>query len=500
MFFRHHSSFEISCRLRFAFMQITLALLRSCGLSLGIGSNVPLPWVRSRTYSCWKGFRIIEWLARLPTRHTASGVWIVVLCALGAAAEQPIAFPHNTHMQLGMQCVDCHIGADHRDNAGIPSVRNACSVTPSWEKKNRKCKKSLAYAKKNTEIPWVRVYGFSADAHVKFRHAPHYQAGISCSTCHGDLTKATVAERTVIITWAPASLATAKSTHRRTARHAISRSDRGRSESALANGSSQFLQNRFDGFRRMATNACGKKSDALIPLLVPNHEIAPGRGTVASGRLHGLRRGMRHYRARHGRRAHGRTQRREVSRAHRLCEETGGESSRPRQRRPPLRARTGRSAIALQSGSRPRPDAENVSSRRCRDSLRSRGMRRIANLTDKLGRLTRRSQQNSFPDHDAFGFAVRQHSKFSGIASARRLRSPAPSQISHSREKLRHRFSAGTDYRDTISVMLVMRLESARISWVAGLLRSITPDNSATSAKDARASAASWSKPNPECP
>jgi hypothetical protein len=58
-------------------------------------------------------------------------------------------------------------------------------------------KKVIAYANKQVEIPWVRVYSFTPDAHVKFRHAPHYQAGIACATCHGDLTKAVSAELTV---------------------------------------------------------------------------------------------------------------------------------------------------------------------------------------------------------------------------------------------------------------------------------------------------------------
>jgi hypothetical protein len=60
--------------------------------------------------------------------------------------------------------------------------------------------KVIAYANNNLEIPWVRVYGFSSEAHVTFRHSPHYRAGIACATCHGDLTKATVAERVVTYT------------------------------------------------------------------------------------------------------------------------------------------------------------------------------------------------------------------------------------------------------------------------------------------------------------
>lgn len=58
-------------------------------------------------------------------------------------------------------------------------------------------KKVVQYAMEKEEIPWVRVYGFSSESHVKFRHAPHYAAGIACARCHGDLTKQTVATRAV---------------------------------------------------------------------------------------------------------------------------------------------------------------------------------------------------------------------------------------------------------------------------------------------------------------
>ena len=63
--------------------------------------------------------------------------------------------------------------------------------------KNPQVQKVIAYADKKIEIPWVRVYGFSPGAHVQFRHAPHYQAGVPCTRCHGDLTKMGVAERVV---------------------------------------------------------------------------------------------------------------------------------------------------------------------------------------------------------------------------------------------------------------------------------------------------------------
>jgi hypothetical protein len=112
-------------------------------------------------------------------------------------AQQPIAFPHNKHIRLGMDCVDCHTGADTRASAGIPSVQKCMLCHAKLLTGDAEVKKVAAYYNKGIEIPWVRVYSFTEDAHVKFRHAPHYQAGITCATCHGDVSKAVVAEKVV---------------------------------------------------------------------------------------------------------------------------------------------------------------------------------------------------------------------------------------------------------------------------------------------------------------
>jgi len=140
---------------------------------------------------------LFDWRKRRLIRFSSKGVWLIVLCAIGAMADQPIAFPHNSHVKLGLDCLDCHIGADTRAAAGLPSVRKCMLCHAKLAKEKPEVQKVIAYANKGIEIPWVRVYDFPSEAHVKFRHAPHYQAGISCSTCHGDLTKETVAEHTV---------------------------------------------------------------------------------------------------------------------------------------------------------------------------------------------------------------------------------------------------------------------------------------------------------------
>ena len=96
-----------------------------------------------------------------------------------------------------MDCLDCHIGADIRPAASLPSVRKCMFCHAKLLKDRPEVKKVIAYANKNIEIPWERVYGFSPEAHIQFRHAPHYRAGVSCSTCHGDVGKGGVATRVV---------------------------------------------------------------------------------------------------------------------------------------------------------------------------------------------------------------------------------------------------------------------------------------------------------------
>jgi hypothetical protein len=121
----------------------------------------------------------------------------MLLAGYAAHAQQPVAFPHNTHIKMGLDCIDCHIGADTRAAAGIPSVTTCMLCHAKLGRNKPKVKKVIDYANQKIEIPWRRVYFFETSAHVKFKHAPHFQAGIPCATCHGDITNATVAEKVV---------------------------------------------------------------------------------------------------------------------------------------------------------------------------------------------------------------------------------------------------------------------------------------------------------------
>jgi len=130
--------------------------------------------------------------------HGLGWVRLCMLLAAGMAyAQQPVAFPHNTHIEMGLDCTDCHIGADTRAAAGIPGVNKCMLCHAKLGRDKAEVKKVIDYANRKIEIPWRRVYEFAPSAHVKFKHAPHYQAGIGCATCHGDMTKVTVAKKVV---------------------------------------------------------------------------------------------------------------------------------------------------------------------------------------------------------------------------------------------------------------------------------------------------------------
>lgn len=118
---------------------------------------------------------------------------LIGLYAAAALADQPILFPHDRHAALGLDCLDCHSAADTRAAAGIPSVRKCMLCHEKLAIEQPGVKKLREYAAGKREIPWVRVYGFSPEALVKFRHAPHYRADIDCTTCHGQVAKGSIA-------------------------------------------------------------------------------------------------------------------------------------------------------------------------------------------------------------------------------------------------------------------------------------------------------------------
>lgn len=144
--------------------------------------NQPKPW--------WQqpGYRI--------------GIALVLLILLGGAVsavyltqsvpEQPIAFPHNRHVGMGATCAYCHPGTAWGPSAGLPGIDKCWGCHQQVQKKSPELDKLADYVARNEPIPWVPVA--IQPEFVHFNHQPHVNAGVTCETCHGDLTQMTVAQ------------------------------------------------------------------------------------------------------------------------------------------------------------------------------------------------------------------------------------------------------------------------------------------------------------------
>jgi hypothetical protein len=131
------------------------------------------------------------------TAHNSVSAAVREFFGIRSTPVQPIAFTHKVHLANGLQCVYCHTGVDQGPDATIPSTNFCMTCHAAIDTNNPEIQKIAAYQARDENIPWQRVYGFEQSAHVKFNHAPHIRAGVDCSTCHGDMTKQTVAVQAV---------------------------------------------------------------------------------------------------------------------------------------------------------------------------------------------------------------------------------------------------------------------------------------------------------------
>ena len=130
----------------------------------------------------------------------ATGLLAAAACSSGEPAPpppQPIAFNHQKHVEMPMECTDCHAGAQTQAQASLPPVQ-ACAVCHrAILSDHPEIVKLLAYLEDDEPIRWRKVNPMPASAMVRFMHKPHARAGVQCSTCHGDVGHMTVARQAV---------------------------------------------------------------------------------------------------------------------------------------------------------------------------------------------------------------------------------------------------------------------------------------------------------------
>ena len=121
------------------------------------------------------------------------------------APHQPIQFPHNLHVGLGVQCLYCHPGPLKQASAGLPT-NSKCWACHGQLKKYQgvaveqwpaELQKLSGYVERNEPIPWVPVA--MVPDFVHFNHRPHIAGGLNCENCHGNIANMIVAENPQIM-------------------------------------------------------------------------------------------------------------------------------------------------------------------------------------------------------------------------------------------------------------------------------------------------------------
>ncbi|RME91695.1 MAG: hypothetical protein D6766_11445 [Verrucomicrobia bacterium] len=168
---------------------------------------------RSRSQGWW------VWLvAAVPV--AVAGVWL--LAVLSAATgypwpepwrdrSQPVAYSHQKHLALHMECTACHFGAETGTHAGLPPTSFCASchllIPPPGSAAEADTNAVAAaaaggtnrwaaptppelarYLKAGEEIPWKQFQ--RAPRHVFFSHRRHVTiAHLDCAVCHGDMNR-----------------------------------------------------------------------------------------------------------------------------------------------------------------------------------------------------------------------------------------------------------------------------------------------------------------------
>ena len=104
----------------------------------------------------------------------------------GNPAEQPIEYNHAIHVESGLECTDCHTGAQDQERATLPSLDACllCHSEPLRESPEEEKIRTLAAA--GLEVPWVQLT--RVPSHVYFSHRRHVALGeLECSQCHGPM-------------------------------------------------------------------------------------------------------------------------------------------------------------------------------------------------------------------------------------------------------------------------------------------------------------------------
>jgi hypothetical protein len=140
---------------------------------------------------------LVSW-SKKPLFYAVLGLLVLLLTAgagyglhrMQQPPPQPLAFNHQVHVELGVQCLYCHPGAWRQASAGIPTSAKCWGCHQQMANTKPAQQVLVGYVERGESIPWVPV--FIQPDFVYFNHRPHIAAGVNCETCHGEVSRMTI--------------------------------------------------------------------------------------------------------------------------------------------------------------------------------------------------------------------------------------------------------------------------------------------------------------------
>jgi Cytochrome c7 and related cytochrome c/Class III cytochrome C family len=134
-------------------------------------------------------------LVVLPASLLAGGAFMLAVAAPRLLAAQPpapptqpIAFDHRIHTQAaGLDCAFCHRTAASGVTAGLPDVQLCMDCHQTVGQGQPEIEKVRLAWNRQQSIDWQLVTRLPD--HTRFVHDAHIQAGVACTTCHGNISQ-----------------------------------------------------------------------------------------------------------------------------------------------------------------------------------------------------------------------------------------------------------------------------------------------------------------------
>lgn len=127
---------------------------------------------------------------------------------VGYQPNQPVPFSHKLHAgDLQIDCRYCHVQVNISSVASVPPTQTCMNCHQLVGRDSEKLTVVMESVARNQPIRWVRVH--KVPEYAYFNHSAHVNAGVGCSSCHGN-----VAEMEVVRQVEPLSMAWCLECHR----------------------------------------------------------------------------------------------------------------------------------------------------------------------------------------------------------------------------------------------------------------------------------------------